>query len=179
MGQGHRFVKKTAGRQDPGLADIGIANRAGYNNGIMRPKLVMVSGGFDPAHIGHLQLFREAKELGDTLIVVLNCDRWLIRKKGRVFMKQEDRAAIIREFRGVDEVYILETDRDDVGEAIEKFKPDIFANGGDQREEKDIPEAELCRKLGVRMVFNVGGGKLRSSSKLLSAYLNRKKPPAL
>ncbi|MBI2099850.1 MAG: adenylyltransferase/cytidyltransferase family protein [Candidatus Vogelbacteria bacterium] len=134
-------------------------------------KLVMVSGGFDPVHIGHLRMFKEAKALGDELLVVLNCDRWLIKKKGKNFMPAPDRAEIVREFKSVDQVYILETERMDVGEAIELFRPAIFANGGDRKEEKDIPEAEICKQLGVEMVFGVGqGGKVRSSSELLKNY---------
>lgn len=133
-------------------------------------RVVMVSGGFDPVHIGHLRMFEEAKNLGDKLVVVLNCDGWLIRKKGKNFMKQEERAGIIRGFSCVDDVFVLETDRDDVGEAIEKIRPQIFANGGDRKAEADIPEAEVCKNLGVEMVFNVGGGKVQSSSWLLKEY---------
>jgi rfaE bifunctional protein nucleotidyltransferase chain/domain len=133
-------------------------------------KVVMVSGGFDPAHIGHVRMFEAAKALGDHLLVVLNCDAWLRRKKGQPFMSQDERAEIIRALRCVDEVYVLESDHDHVCEAIEKFRPAIFANGGDRRNDKDIPEAEVCRRLGVEMVFNVGGDKVRSSSELLKAY---------
>lgn len=130
----------------------------------------MVSGGFDPVHVGHLRMFREAKKLGDELLVVLNCDDWLIRKKGRYFMSAADRAEIIQAFDCVDRVYVLESDRNDVGEAIALFKPHIFANGGDRRAEADIPEAVVCKELGVEMIFNVGGDKLRSSSELLKNY---------
>ncbi|MBI2047885.1 MAG: adenylyltransferase/cytidyltransferase family protein [Parcubacteria group bacterium] len=136
----------------------------------LKEKVVMVSGGWDPVHIGHVRLFQEAKKLGTKLIVVLNCDAWLIRKKGKAFMAQDERAELIRGFECVDEVFILESDRNDVVEAIQKFRPHIFANGGDRKEEKDIPEAEICKKLGVEMVFNVGGGKIRSSSELLKNY---------
>lgn len=140
-------------------------------------KLVMVSGGFDPVHIGHLRMFQEAKALGDELLVVLNCDAWLVRKKGKYFMSGADRAEIIKGFECVDFVHILESDRHDVNEAIELFKPDIFANGGDRRAEKDIPEAEVCQRLGIEMVFNVGGDKLRSSSELLKNYFASKEVP--
>ncbi len=133
-------------------------------------RIVMVSGGFDPVHIGHLQMFEEAKKLGDKLVVVLNSDEWLIRKKGKYFMNQEERAAIVRGFTCVDDIFILESDRNDVGEAIEKIRPHIFANGGDRRDEKDIPEAKTCKELGVEMIFNVGGGKVQSSSELLKQY---------
>ena len=134
-------------------------------------KLVMVSGGFDPIHIGHLRMFQEAKKLGDELLVVINCDAWLIRKKGKAFMSSEDRAEIIKGFECVDHVYVLESDRNDVSEAIELFKPHIFANGGDRRKQADIPEAAACKKHKVKMIFNVGsGGKVRSSSELLKNY---------
>ena len=136
----------------------------------MAKKVVMVSGGFDPIHIGHLRMFEEARKLGDELLVVINCDRWLLNKKGKKFMSSEDRAEIIRGFRSVDHVHVLETDRKDVGEALELFKPAIFANGGDRRNEEEIPEAKICKELGIEMIFNVGGGKLRSSSDLLKEY---------
>ena len=135
-------------------------------------KTVMVSGGFDPIHVGHIRMFKEAKKLGDWLVVVVNSDEWLKRKKGRVFMNQNERVEIIRELGPIDEVYILESKKDDVSEAIEKFKPNIFANGGDRRNESEIPETEVCNKFGVEMVFNIGGGKVRSSSELLSEYHN-------
>ncbi len=133
-------------------------------------RIVMVSGGFDPVHIGHLQMFQEAKKLGDKLVVVLNSDKWLIRKKGKYFMNQEERSGIVRGFDCVDDVFVLESDRNDVGEAIEKIRPNVFANGGDRKAETDIPEAKICKELGVEMVFNVGGGKVQSSSELLNRY---------
>ncbi len=132
-------------------------------------KVVMVSGGFDPIHVGHLRMFEAAKKLGDELLVVLNCDRWLVKKKGKNFMHSADRAEIIKGFRCVDRVYVLETERMDVGEAIELFKPAIFANGGDRLLD-NIPEVQICKKLGIEMVFNVGGDKVRSSSELLKKY---------
>jgi D-beta-D-heptose 7-phosphate kinase/D-beta-D-heptose 1-phosphate adenosyltransferase len=141
----------------------------------MSGKVVVVSGGFDPVHIGHVRMFEEAKELvgpQGKLIVVINCDAWLVRKKGKAFMSQDDRAEIIRAFGCVDDVYVLESSRSDVGEALEHIKPDIFANGGDRRNTADIPEAVVCEKHGIEMVFNIGqGGKIRSSSELLRNYL--------
>ena len=137
-------------------------------------KTIVVSGGFDPVHIGHVRMFEEAKELvGDEgkLIVVLNCDAWLVRKKGKAFMQQDDRAEIIRAFGCVDDVFILESDRSDVGEALERLKPHVFANGGDRRNTNDIPEAIVCEEHGIEMIFNIGqGGKVRSSSELLRNY---------
>jgi D-beta-D-heptose 7-phosphate kinase/D-beta-D-heptose 1-phosphate adenosyltransferase len=137
-------------------------------------KVVAVSGGFDPVHLGHLYMFEEAKALageGGRLIAIVNCDAWLVRKKGRAFMNQSDRAKMVRAFSVVDDVYVLESDRSDVGEALERIRPHIFANGGDRRNTNEIPEAAVCEMHGIEMVFNVGrGGKIRSSSELLSTY---------
>lgn len=132
-------------------------------------KVVMVSGGFDPVHVGHLRMFDEAKLLGDKLIVVLNCDNWLVRKKGKAFMPSVERAELIKGFRSVDFVYVLESDEDHVCEALRLFKPAIFANGGD-RKAGNIPEYAVCEELGIEMVFEVGGGKIQSSSELLKKY---------
>lgn len=132
-------------------------------------KTVAVSGGFDPIHIGHLRMFQEARALGDRLVVILNNDNWLMAKKGFAFMPEQERAEIIAAFPFVDEVLITSHGVDDSDRSIcrelETLKPDIFANGGDRKGEGDIPEAEVCRRLGIEMVFNVGkGGKVQSSS---------------
>jgi cytidyltransferase-like protein len=131
---------------------------------------VAVSGGFDPVHNGHIRMFKEAKKLGDRLIVILNNDNWLRTKKGYVFMPEDMRAEILSELRCVDEVYITKHLKDDldrsVCKALEELKPDIFANGGD-RFAYNVPERELCERLGIKMVFNVGGEKIASSSELV------------
>ena len=137
--------------------------------------VVAVSGGFDPLHIGHLQMIKEAKELGDKLVVILNNDNWLKKKKGYVFMPQEQRKAILEAIRWVDEVVLtshLENTEDmSVSKELEKIKPDIFANGGD-RTRKNIPEVEVCKKINCKMIFNIGkDGKIESSSWLLSRFL--------
>lgn len=132
-------------------------------------KVVAVSGGFDPVHIGHLRMFQEAKKLGDVLVVILNCDDWLVRKKGRAFMDEQERAEIIKGFACVDDVYIHQSDKSDVGDALRIIHPDIFANGGD-RKEGNTPEGEVCAELGIEMVFGVGGEKIQSSSELIKKY---------
>ena len=136
---------------------------------LFHDKVVMVSGGFDPVHVGHLRMFEAAAELGDYLLVVLNCDDWLKRKKGRAFMSQEERAEIIKGFAAVDEVFILQTDKDDVCEAIDMFRPHIFANGGDRKAD-NTPEYAMCKALGIEMAFGVGGDKIQSSSEMLKKY---------
>ncbi len=143
-------------------------------------KVVMVSGGFDPVHIGHVRLFNDAKKLGDKLVVVINNDHWIKLKKGRGFMNAQDRAELISAFRAVDEVVISKHKKNtkdmSVCEDIREIKPDIFANGGDRKPGGDpVPEVAVCKELGIKMVYNVGlGGKIRSSSELLKKYSKKK-----
>lgn len=130
---------------------------------------VLVSGGFDPVHIGHVRLINEAKKLGDHLIVLVNNDNWLKQKKGYTFMPEEDRKEILENLKSVDEVILTQHKKQpndmSVIEELTTLKPDIFANGGD-RKEGNVPEYELCKELGIEMAFNVGGEKIRSSSEL-------------
>jgi len=137
-------------------------------------KVVMVSGGFDPIHIGHIRYMQEAKKLGDSLVVVINNDNWLRIKKGSEFMPEAERREIIEALGCVDKVIVSShkenTNDMSVCEEIKKIKPNIFANGGD-RFADNIPEFKLCNDLNIEMVFNVGkGGKIRSSSELLKDY---------
>lgn len=141
--------------------------------------IVAVSGGFDPLHIGHVRLFKEAKKLGDKLVVILNNDNWLREKKGKEFMREKDRKEIIESLECVDEVFVSKHPKGldykdplarSVCKELEKVKPHIFANGGDRFAE-NIPEFKLCNDLGIKMVFNLGkGGKVRSSSEMLDKY---------
>ncbi|OGG80052.1 hypothetical protein A3A39_03095 [Candidatus Kaiserbacteria bacterium RIFCSPLOWO2_01_FULL_54_13] len=138
-----------------------------------KPLSVAVSGGFDPLHIGHARLFRAARKLGDKLVVILNNDNWLRAKKGFVFMPQKERAELIRTLPFVDTVVLTKHRRDDpdrsVCRVLEKIRPAIFANGGD-RFAKNTPEVALCKRLGIKMIFNVGrGGKVQSSSWMIEA----------
>lgn len=132
--------------------------------------IVAVSGGFDPIHIGHIRMMQEAKKLGTRLIVFVNSDEFLVRKKGKAFMSLADRMEIISEFACVDEVFpVVDLDQS-VCETLRKHQPHIFANGGD-RFSDNIPEAVVCRELGIETIFNIGqGGKVRSSSDLLKTY---------
>ncbi len=142
-----------------------------------RPTVVAVSGGFDPLHIGHVRMFNEAKKLGDKLVVILNNDNWLRRKKGSVFMPETERKEIIEAIGSVDEVIITshpENPEDmSVCKELERLLPDIFANGGDRKNKNEIPNLEtaVCSRHGIKMIFNVGkGGKIQSSSWLLKRY---------
>ena len=149
-----------------------------------RPRkiVVAVSGGFDPIHVGHTRLFKEAKSLGDELVVILNNDSWLKKKKGFVLMTQAERKEIIESLKPVDRVILTKHRKNpkdmSVCAELANLRPNIFANGGD-RTVKDAksassslnPEQILCKKLGIKMVFNVGrGGKIQSSSWLVKKF---------
>jgi len=137
--------------------------------------VVAVSGGFDPVHLGHVRLFEAAKKLGDILVVILNNDNWLRKKKKFIFMPQSERKEVIQAFRAVDKVVLTRHLPDpadmSVSRELMRLKPHIFANGGD-RVPENIPEVDACKKIGCKMVFRVGrGGKVQSSSWLLAKYL--------
>jgi D-beta-D-heptose 7-phosphate kinase/D-beta-D-heptose 1-phosphate adenosyltransferase len=128
---------------------------------------VAVSGGFDPVHVGHLRMFKEAAGYGK-LIVILNSDEWLIRKKGYIFMPFDERKEIIESF---DCVYdVIEVDDTDltVCEALERLRPTFFANGGDRKSD-NVPEVELCERLNISLIWNVGGDKIQSSTDLINS----------
>ena len=127
-----------------------------------KKKIVAVSGGFDPIHIGHVRMIQDARKLGN-VIVFLNTDEWLKRKKGYVFMPWEERAEILLGVKGVKEVYSAMDDDNTVCEAIRRIKPTYFANGGD-RGRNNTPEQDVCEELGVEMLWSIGGDEKRDSS---------------
>ena len=137
-------------------------------------KIVVVSGGFDPIHSGHIEYFKSAKELGNKLIVALNSDKWLEKKKGKFFMPFSERYSIVKSINYVDEVIDFEDDH--MGScinALEKIKkqyPDdeiFFANGGDRNDE-NIPEMSVK---DINFLFSVGGDcKKNSSSWILNKW---------
>jgi cytidyltransferase-like protein len=134
----------------------------------MQKRIIAVSGGFDPIHVGHVRMIQEASALGDELVVIINNDHWLRKKKGHVFMPEDQRKEIIEAVGGVSRVVLTSHAPDcqdmSVCDALREIRPDVFANGGD-RFADNIPEAVLCRELGIETVFNIGrGGKVQSSS---------------
>jgi cytidyltransferase-like protein len=131
-------------------------------------KIVMVTGGFDPLHSGHIAYFEAAKALGDMLIVGLNSDEWLRRKKGRAFMHIYEREQIVSALRVVDRV-VCYPDADDSSKnaitGVRKMYPDatiIFANGGD-RTQQNIPEMDVDDD-NIEFVFGIGGEDKKNSS---------------
>ena len=140
-------------------------------------KNIVVSGGFDPIHVGHVRMIQEAAMEGN-VIVVINSDEWLIRKKGFYFMTWEERAEIIRGIRGVIDVAAVDDSDGTVCEAIKRLhnqhRCDTFANGGD-RTNVNTPEKQLCKEMGIEMLWGVGGGKVQSSSTLVNRASSKSK----
>ena len=132
----------------------------------MSEKTIMVSGGFDPLHIGHLRMIKEAAKYGK-VIVVANSDAWLLRKKGYIFMPWTERKEIIEGYAEVDRVEAVDDSDGSVCEAIRRLKPTYFANGGD-RTNKNTPEMAVCDEIGVTMLWEIGGGKIQSSSEMVA-----------
>ena len=144
-------------------------------------KVVMVSGGFDPVHIGHVRLFNEAKKLGDELVVVINNDNWLKLKKGYVFMPEHERKEIIEAFEAVDRV-ILSSHKENtkdisISEDLRLLRPHVFAKGGDRHTGNiPTPEVLVCKEIGCEIINDVGfGGKVQSSSELVKKAQKVKK----
>jgi D-beta-D-heptose 7-phosphate kinase/D-beta-D-heptose 1-phosphate adenosyltransferase len=141
--------------------------------------IVLVTGGFDPIHSGHIAYFKAARELGDKLVVGLNSDEWLERKKGRAFMPWNERLAIVNNLKMVDETFTFVDDDDTAKAFIQQVRahyPDahlIFANGGD-RTAKNIPEMDI-EDSNITFEFGVGGDdKKNSSSWILEDYKHPK-----
>ncbi len=124
--------------------------------------VVAVSGYFDPLHVGHLEYFEMAKQLGNKLIVIVNNDKQAILKKGESFMNENDRVEIVAALKCVDEVFLSIDEDKSVCKSLEAIKPDIFANGGN-RSLAEIPETAVMEKYNIKMVDGLGE-KIRSSS---------------
>jgi cytidyltransferase-like protein len=138
-------------------------------------KIVLVTGGFDPVHSGHIAYFKAARSLGDMLIVGLNSDEWLTRKKGAAFMPWNERLCIVNNLAMVNEVYTFDDEDGSARHFIQQVRAHypaaelIFANGGD-RTEKNIPEMDVVDS-NVKFAFGVGGfNKANSSSWILQEW---------
>ena len=125
--------------------------------------IAMISGGFDPLHVGHLELIKFAAVYGD-VIVALNSDKWLENKKGYVFMCYYERSRILSEIRLVSFVVPAKDEDGTVCKSLRDIHPNFFVNGGD-RDTPNPDEDGVCRELGIIQIF--GGAKLQSSSQLV------------
>jgi len=134
----------------------------------MNERIIAVSGGFDPIHVGHVRMFQDAARLGTRLVVKVNRDKFLMAKKGSVFMPLAERMEIVRAMKCVNMVVESIDSDNTVCETLRFINPHVFANGGDRKDTSSIPEAAVCYELGISMEFNIGGGKVQSSSVLVA-----------
>ncbi len=137
-------------------------------------KLVIASGYFNPVHSGHISHFKDAKKLGDRLVVIVNNDAQVKVKGHFPFMREKERQEIVGSIKYVDLVYASKDKDRSVSKTIKEihsllskdYSQFIFANGGG-RKKADLPEYKICENLGIKMVFGVGGRKKQSSSWLI------------
>jgi len=141
----------------------------------MQRTTAIVSGYFNPLHVGHVRMMQAAHSLAGRLVVIVNNDEQQMLKKGRVIIGERDRMEVVAALRVADDV-ILSIDSDGsvrrtLAEIRRRFPDDrlIFANGGDRRDAGSIAEAEVCADLGIEIVFGVGGAdKADASSRIIS-----------
>ena len=142
-------------------------------------KIIILSGGFDPVHIGHVRMFKAAKEEDAIVIVGANSDAWLTRKKGKPFMEESERIEILEGFKYIDYVYTFNDDDDSACGLIKKVidlhsnnNMEIFFGNGGDRTNTTTPEVEFCNQNNIEMLWGVGGGKIQSSSDLIQKSNN-------
>jgi len=136
--------------------------------------IMILSGGFDPLHVGHIRMIQHARDMAALVVVGINSDEWLRRRRGRVITKFEDRCQIVASIRGVTSAVGFD-DADDTAVALIKMVVRLspgariaFGNGGD-RTSTNVPEVQICNELGVDLVWGVGGTKVESSSGVIES----------
>lgn len=139
----------------------------------------IVSGGFDPIHEGHIDMIKASAAASDGVILLLNSDEWLVRKKGTNFMNFKTRKVICENLKGVVDVIAFDDSDNSASDGIFKARQKygdaelVFANGGD-RTKDNIPETAMCQKCNVTLKFGVGGeNKVNASSKILKEYITK------
>jgi cytidyltransferase-like protein len=133
-------------------------------------RIIVASGYFNPIHIGHVNLMKAAKALGDRLVVIVNNDKQQMLKKGKIIMSQHERVEVVKAIKYVDEA-VLAIDEDPTVRATLEMVAQrqagneiIFANGGDRKDPSLIPESAVCDKYNIKMEFGVGGNDKPNSS---------------
>ena len=141
----------------------------------MNKNIIILSGGFDPVHKGHVRMFKESKKIG-SVIVGLNSDEWLKRKKNKFFMPFEERKEILDSIKYIDKTRSFNDNDDTACDLIKNIHSEygdkykiFFGNGGD-RTNKTTPELEFCNNNNIEMIWGLGGGKIQSSSDLLKNW---------
>lgn len=141
----------------------------------MIEQTIALSGGFDIIHPGHIRMIKGAQNFG-RVIIILNSDDWIIKKKGIVMMPWHERKEILLALKGVDSVEPVDDRDGTVCEALKRIKPNIFGNGG-IRGQKNTPERQLCNELGIACVWGIGGGERDVySNELLEKIYSAKRP---
>lgn len=140
----------------------------------------IVSGYFNPLHVGHLRMMRAARQIGDMLVVIVNNDDQQMLKKGRIILPVADRLEVVAALRDVDRA-IVATDTDStVNETLALLRRDyptehlVFANGGDRSSSLEIAEAGTCRSLDIEVRFGIGGNEKADSSSRINAMLDNR-----
>jgi D-beta-D-heptose 7-phosphate kinase/D-beta-D-heptose 1-phosphate adenosyltransferase len=140
------------------------------NKWVIKSKIVATSGGFDPIHPGHISNIQDSSRYG-FVVVIVNGDDFLRRKKGKPFMDLKTRCQIVSGIRNVGCVIPYEVENDStVCKALEELKPDIFTKGGDRRDAESIPEWDVCQQNNIKVVTDVGLAKNWSSSNFLKDW---------
>jgi D-beta-D-heptose 7-phosphate kinase/D-beta-D-heptose 1-phosphate adenosyltransferase len=136
-------------------------------------KIVCASGGFDPVHPGHTHYIMDSKKFGDTLVVIVNGDNFLIQKKGYAFMDLMTRCLVVASIKHVDYVIPYNIANDNtVIKALQVIKPNTFTKGGDRINKHTIPEWDICKKLNIEIKLNVGLDQIWSSSSFVKDIIN-------
>lgn len=152
------------------FASVSELKRFAESNG---HNLIVTSGGFDPMHVGHLRCLQETASVAmrwgtnSKVAVIVNGDGFLLRKKGFAFMPEAERLEIIAGVEGIDFVVPWDDGGQTVTGALEVLRPRVFTKGGDRDSAQNVPEFDLCDKIGCKVLFGVGGGKIQSSSDLV------------
>tara|TARA_B100001989_G_C24532721_1_gene462542 strand:- start:1061 stop:1498 length:438 start_codon:yes stop_codon:yes gene_type:complete len=140
-----------------------------------KKNMIILSGGFDPIHKGHVRMFKEAS-LNGMVVAGLNSDQWLIRKKGKFFMPFVERKEILESIRYIDLVKSFDDSDDTACSLINKINNEysenyniFFGNGGD-RTNQTTPEIKFCNDNNIDLIWGLGGGKIQSSSELLKNW---------
>jgi D-beta-D-heptose 7-phosphate kinase/D-beta-D-heptose 1-phosphate adenosyltransferase len=142
------------------------------NNLYTSKEIYLTSGGFDPLHVGHLRCIQETVNLSESnsgiVVIIVNDDGFLLRKKGYAFMPIDERMEIINGIAGVDIVTTWDDGSQTVVGAINLLRPNFFTKGGDRTDFTNVPEHPACLNIGCEIIFGVGGGKIQSSSDLVA-----------